>query len=846
MALNRLGMGITISARDLATKTLQRVGRTFGKVSAHMQSTARKQEVAMRSMAMGASLALAGGGMLRGLQTATDYAGKFEQGMAGVGAITRATAQELGQLRDTAIEAGITTQFSPKAAQEGLLNLASAGQTATEATETLIPVLDLAAGSLGQLGVGEAATAVVGTLKSYGMAAGDAGVVTDKLLRITQLTNFQARDFEAGLAKAAGAAGVFGQSIEDTLAVVGQMRNANIDASSSSTAFREAVRRLGSDQGAQLAVERKGIEVYDKKTGKMNSIVDILLQMDEKTKKLSERERNRVVVQALGARGMLAFNAVQKATFTEMEDGVKVTYRGREAMERLRKELRSSTGTAKEFKDALLDTYEGQKTLLKGTLETWQVVIGEPLAQLSKPIVKGIVDVLNSLLRGFNNLSPEVKQVITGVASLGATLITLIGGAMVLKGVMSLLGMSFSGVLISLAQLVVLAPVLILLFGGLGAAAYAAYKAFSKNAGGIATSWQDAARQIKLGWQGVVAIVRGEPLSDVLLKDLDRAENQGVARFLRRFEVFFERMKSFWDGLKRGFEAGVAALADSPAMKRLTAAFSDVFSMFTGTEAQNSQDMLDQFGTSGERTGKRIAQLGEIALNAVLYLVDLGKRVVGFVSTLTAGDLSAGINGIVEDFRMLWGTLKDVAEVAGWIANGIRVVVNLLQTAAAFLAESFAGFFDFIGTSYSASKKMLSGEFGAAADEFKKFSATEQYTETRRQAGDVVRVFDKDSRLGIEGEPLPGHLAKIKERETAKRLEAVRERGRSVLAKGLWELDMKRSRGEDTTQVEALLRELNATMKGLRDKKVEPPKVTVNVARDDDGGLEPLFLPGGG
>ena len=112
-------------------------------------------------------------------------------------------------LRHAAIQAGIQTQFSPDEAVEGLTSLATAGQTAGQATRTLIPVLDLAAGSLGQLGVAQAAEAVVGTLNAYGFAAERAVGVTDKLLRITQLTNFQARDFEVGLSKAAASGSLF-------------------------------------------------------------------------------------------------------------------------------------------------------------------------------------------------------------------------------------------------------------------------------------------------------------------------------------------------------------------------------------------------------------------------------------------------------------------------------------------------------------------------------------------------------------------------------------------------------------------------------------------------------------
>jgi TP901 family phage tail tape measure protein len=194
-------------------------------------------------------------------------------------------------------------------------------------------VLDLAAGSLGQLGVAEAADAVVGTLNAYGIAANEAAGITDRLLRITQLTNFQTRDFEGGLAKAAAAGAVFGQGLNDVLITMGLLRNRNIDASSAATAFREATRRVGSDSRAQQAILGTGVQVFDRTSGQMRSMVDIMSEFATATRDMSDAERNRRVVQAFGARGLLAFNGVMNASFTTMRDGREVTLRGAEAIE---------------------------------------------------------------------------------------------------------------------------------------------------------------------------------------------------------------------------------------------------------------------------------------------------------------------------------------------------------------------------------------------------------------------------------------------------------------------------------------------------------------------------------
>ena len=87
---------------------------------------------------------------MAGVLFLANAAGEFEQGLAAIGAVNRATTRQLDMLREAAINAGIQTQFSPTEAIEGLQSLAI-GQTAEQATRTLVPVLDLAAGSLGHL-----------------------------------------------------------------------------------------------------------------------------------------------------------------------------------------------------------------------------------------------------------------------------------------------------------------------------------------------------------------------------------------------------------------------------------------------------------------------------------------------------------------------------------------------------------------------------------------------------------------------------------------------------------------------------------------------------------------------
>ena len=166
------------TARDLASGAMSRLERRFRSLDQRVGEGSVRMEGAFRRLGVGLAVFTAGAAAVGGGLVLASAAGTFEQRLVGVGAITRATSEDMAALREAAVQAGIATQFSPEQAVEGLESLATAGQTARQATESLVPVLNLATGSLGQLGVGEAANAVVGTLNAYSLGADEAANVT--------------------------------------------------------------------------------------------------------------------------------------------------------------------------------------------------------------------------------------------------------------------------------------------------------------------------------------------------------------------------------------------------------------------------------------------------------------------------------------------------------------------------------------------------------------------------------------------------------------------------------------------------------------------------------------------
>ena len=627
MALNNLGLGFLFTARDLASGVMTRVQGNFNKTASATTRSSAAMNAAFGATALGLGAMSAGLGTLAVSFAAADQFSKFEQGLAAVKAVTKATTEEVELLRDAAIQAGIDTQFSPDEATEGLLSLATAGQTATQATKTLIPVLDLAAGSLGQLGVAQSAEAVVGTLNAYGFAADKAGNVTDRLLRITQLTNFQTRDFETGLAKAAAAGATFNQGLDDVLITMGLLRNRNIDASSSATAFREATRRLGSDQRAQQAITDQGIDIFDKNTGKMRSVIDVTSDLVAKTKDMSDEERNRIVVQGFGARGLLAFNAIQKAMFTTTVNGKKVTLEGTAAIEAMRKEMGKAGGTAAQFREALLDTFEGQKTLLKGTLQTLSITSGEAFAKTFKPVISVITDALNKLIVLIKATPTPLKQLIAGIVILFGAF-TTVGGSIALFGaavalllpLLKVIAITFAVVLTAMLPVIAAVGVLTLAIVGFKTALDELPGSFSQGA--------SLMERFKLGVDALKQLFAQGGFSGTVRKELNEKANEGLRNFVISVFLFVNRIRNFFSGLTTGFRATIREFG--PLFEQMFAAFENVGKAlgFLGEKADagDAKGKFAQMGLAGQRVGQVIAK----AFGVIVRVITLVSNAVAF------------------------------------------------------------------------------------------------------------------------------------------------------------------------------------------------------------------------
>lgn len=237
----------TIRQQDAALKNLDKqIGRSQRSVGSYKD--------ALKGIAtqLFAGLGVVAGirAFIRVLGNSIKTIAQFDQAQATTAATLGKTKEEIKELTESAIELGRVTQFT--ATQVSILQneLAKLGFTVNEIKAATPGILDFAAATGAELG--EAASVAGGALKAFNLEATQIDRVVSVMAISTTKSALQFSDFSTILGTAAPIANKYSLEIEDMFAVMGKLRDAQFDASSASTAFRNILLKL-SDPASELS-----------------------------------------------------------------------------------------------------------------------------------------------------------------------------------------------------------------------------------------------------------------------------------------------------------------------------------------------------------------------------------------------------------------------------------------------------------------------------------------------------------------------------------------------------------------------------------------------------------------
>ncbi|WP_100499687.1 phage tail tape measure protein [Geodermatophilus chilensis] len=242
-------------------------------------ATAREQATLAARTQQSAATALAGSNALLGTSLTPLTAGlgavtlgfgyaayrgmDFDRSMSAVAAASQASGAELGRLRQAALDAGASTQYSATEAAAGITELSKAGvQTADILDGGLTGALNLAAA--GQLEVADAAEIGATALSVFGLEGSQMSHVADLLAAGAGKAQGSVYDLGMALNQSALVANQTGLSIEDTAGALALFASNGLVGSDAGTSFKTMLQALTPNSAAAAnAMESLGITAYD-------------------------------------------------------------------------------------------------------------------------------------------------------------------------------------------------------------------------------------------------------------------------------------------------------------------------------------------------------------------------------------------------------------------------------------------------------------------------------------------------------------------------------------------------------------------------------------------------------
>jgi TP901 family phage tail tape measure protein len=434
----RFNIDAVFRALDKFSAPVRRMQKTFGSMSKSITTGVDRVNASTKKAIgglKGLSVAAAAAGLATGLamKNIIDIGADFEQTIINATAkfpdAVKKGSKEFAELEGLAKHLGATTEFTSSQAAQGINFLAMAGFNAQQTLAALPGLVDLATASSTDLAT--ASDIATDSLGAFNLMAKDATQLAKNLARVNDvmakttvtantdmLQLFEAIKEGGPIAVAAGA------SIETFSAMAGELANSGIKASVAGTTLKNVFTRLAAPatEGAK-ALARLGIKTKDS-SGNLRDVIDIIGELNEKTRKLGTGDRTQVIEEIFGKIPLAGVNVLLAA--------------GADKLRTYRKTLEGATGAAAEMaktmRDSTANDIKGLESAWEGVkLSIFDVVKGpfrEAVAQLTEwtRAAKAFVDtdfpekfelglsVVKNFGDGIKDTFDDVTPVIKGVA----------------------------------------------------------------------------------------------------------------------------------------------------------------------------------------------------------------------------------------------------------------------------------------------------------------------------------------------------------------------------------------------------------------------------------------------
>lgn len=340
-----------LSTADKATKKINDGFNKLGKVA-----------VAGAGLATGAIVGL-------GKSSIQAY-GDFQSSMdavAGTMAISK-TSDTYKQLENAARDAGKKTTKTAKESAEALNYMALAGWSSQQSMQGLMPILRASEASGGDLATVSDLT--TDSLSALGKTAKDSERYLDIMSKAQSKSNMTLLQGEEAMVAVGGTFNTFGTSMEEGTALLGVLANRGIKGAEAGNSLQSTLVNLTKKSGESYkAMSALGISAYDS-SGKFKGVSAVLKELNQKTKGLTEEQRNTYLTMIGGKNQLTTLNALMQGLNTTTEDG-------RIEFDALQSDLENSNGALNQLATTMTSNFAGASARANSAVDDLKLTIGK-------------------------------------------------------------------------------------------------------------------------------------------------------------------------------------------------------------------------------------------------------------------------------------------------------------------------------------------------------------------------------------------------------------------------------------------------------------------------------------
>ena len=334
-----------------------------------------------------------------GFGFAVNAAANFEQRMNGIKAVSGASAGEIDQLRNKALQLGKDTVFSADEAASAIEELVKAGISVPDVLNGAADAAVNLAAATG-LDIPSAANLAAQAMNAFHLSAKDLPGVADAIAGAANASAIDVNEFAAAFQQAAGVADLVGVSFDDTATAIAVMGQAGIKGSDAGTSLKQMLLGLHpqTDKQAELMkqlglVTLDGANQFYDATGKLKPFREVVDILANSLSGMTDEQKSATLETLFGSDAIRASGVLVNAgaaSFDQMAAAMKKV-------------------SAEDVAATRMGGFKGALEQLKGSLETLLIQVGAPFLKFLTKVANGILGFVNWLLE----LPGPIKKVFT-------------------------------------------------------------------------------------------------------------------------------------------------------------------------------------------------------------------------------------------------------------------------------------------------------------------------------------------------------------------------------------------------------------------------------------------------